>query len=98
MVIPPVHPDWCRLPPEAGLCSGYEPRWYYDNTTMTCRRFKYGGCDGNNNRFLTESLCMSTCNRPGYVSLTPTPGYDSGYDHSGMLYAEICIDKINIGG
>jgi hypothetical protein len=51
----------CDLEPETGLCRGYFPRFYFDRTTGTCKRFIYGGCGGNLNNFNTVEECQETC-------------------------------------
>lgn len=35
--------------------------WYFDFSINKCRRFHYGGCGGNENRFKTESECAELC-------------------------------------
>ena len=40
-----------------------------------CRRFRYTGCGGNNNRFESKEKCEASCGEksPPYASATPTP-------------------------
>jgi hypothetical protein len=54
----------CHLAALKGNCKAALTRWYYDVTTMTCRRFVYGGCGGNNNRFTKRSQCIRVCGKP----------------------------------
>ncbi|CAL1298876.1 unnamed protein product [Larinioides sclopetarius] len=35
--------------------------WYYDRETGFCRRFYYGGCGGNGNRYASEEECLQRC-------------------------------------
>ncbi|XP_062395792.1 collagen alpha-6(VI) chain-like [Sardina pilchardus] len=52
----------CELSLDAGrFCGKYEQRWYYNSEIGACSPFWYGGCDGNSNRFNTESECFDTC-------------------------------------
>ncbi|XP_026795015.3 collagen alpha-4(VI) chain isoform X2 [Pangasianodon hypophthalmus] len=52
----------CLLDKDTGrVCSSYESSWYYDRNTRKCTHFWYGGCEGNDNRFLTETECEETC-------------------------------------
>ncbi|ETN82099.1 Kunitz/Bovine pancreatic trypsin inhibitor domain protein [Necator americanus] len=36
-------------------------RRYYDRYDHRCRRFYYGGCEGNENRFQTLEECSAAC-------------------------------------
>ena len=50
----------CRpTPGVSGPCRMYIPMWTYDNGV--CRRFVYGGCQGNKNRFRTKLWCRLKC-------------------------------------
>nr|XP_022340797.1 U-actitoxin-Avd3l-like [Crassostrea virginica] len=51
----------CVLPPEAGMCRGLCPRFYYDANLRSCRPFNYGCCGGNANNFKTRDLCERVC-------------------------------------
>ncbi|ELW61658.1 WAP four-disulfide core domain protein 8 [Tupaia chinensis] len=55
--------DVCSLPKEVGPCLAYLPRWWYDKETESCSKFIYGGCQGNNNNFQSEAICMVTCQK-----------------------------------
>nr|XP_058955453.1 carboxypeptidase inhibitor SmCI-like [Pocillopora verrucosa] len=55
--------DVCRLPPEKGPCKAREPRYYFDAMVGECRMFIYGGCGGNENRFMTKRDCGNKCYR-----------------------------------
>ncbi|XP_030384611.1 kunitz-type serine protease inhibitor HCRG2-like [Scaptodrosophila lebanonensis] len=54
----------CLLPPAVvGPCNARIERWTYNN--RRCVRFYYGGCDGNDNNFITEENCKSICESQG---------------------------------
>uniref|UniRef100_A0A8C7A5D4 Tissue factor pathway inhibitor n=1 Tax=Neovison vison TaxID=452646 RepID=A0A8C7A5D4_NEOVI len=62
-------PDYCFLDEDSGLCRGYITRYFYNNETKKCEEFKYGGCLGNQNNFMTLEQCKSTCEDLG--NMTP---------------------------
>ena len=57
----------CDSDPEKGspwlgiACKAAIPRYYFDQDHKTCKKFTYGGCDGNNNNFHTKKLCSKAC-------------------------------------
>ena len=53
--------NFCGLEPETGLCEAYLPSYFYNVTSKRCETFIYGGCGGNDNRFLTLQQCQATC-------------------------------------
>jgi hypothetical protein len=46
---------------DTGPCTDYKPYWYFEPVTRVCRRFLYGGCEGNGNRFNSSEECQSSC-------------------------------------
>uniref|UniRef100_A0A914LJ54 BPTI/Kunitz inhibitor domain-containing protein n=1 Tax=Meloidogyne incognita TaxID=6306 RepID=A0A914LJ54_MELIC len=50
----------CELEKKVGPCKASIPRWWYDNGE--CKKFRYGGCKGNDNNFKTLEECQKTCN------------------------------------
>ena len=54
----------CALPSETGTCTNYTVNWYYDVSSGSCRRFWFGGCEGNTNRFLSRDHCETVCVKP----------------------------------
>lgn len=58
---PPAGENVCGLDKEAGPCYGYFVRWYYDVKNSRCDRFVYGGCQGNENNYLTLKECEQKC-------------------------------------
>lgn len=53
--------DRCTFQPDSGLCRAYFPRYFYNTTSDSCERFIYGGCGGNDNRFITAAECTENC-------------------------------------
>lgn len=39
--------------------------YFYNSYSKTCEQFSYGGCYGNDNRFLSKDECESTCGSYG---------------------------------
>ncbi|XP_068234682.1 papilin isoform X9 [Palaemon carinicauda] len=61
--------DVCLLPNDAGDCTDYEERWFFDITTNECKSFVYGGCKGNGNNFESLRECQNFCwSRRGIVT------------------------------
>ena len=56
-------PVWlyCVYTASSGRCRAIKGKFYYDETTNTCKRFIWGGCGGNGNKFSTEKSCMDMC-------------------------------------
>ena len=57
----------CQLPITPGPCRGSFAKWGFDTASNGCKKFIYGGCQGNANRFDSEAACRAAC-RP-----TPPP-------------------------
>ena len=51
----------CSEDKEIGPCRGSFPRWYFDTAMQKCLPFNYGGCRGNNNRFMNQEECVRMC-------------------------------------
>ena len=51
----------CDSEPDTGPCKAIIPRFYFDQDHNTCKRFDYGGCEGNNNNFHTKKACSKAC-------------------------------------
>ena len=45
----------------AGDCAGQFTRYYYSLPGDACVQFRWSGCGGNKNNFLTEDECLDTC-------------------------------------
>ena len=51
----------CYLSDVSGPCRGSIRRFHYDPDAKTCLPFLYGGCGGNENRFVREEDCVKRC-------------------------------------
>lgn len=60
----------CQLPMKHGKCIGNIPRFYFDPTAKTCKRFGYSGCGKNGNNFATKEECGKKCG----VNMDPCNG------------------------
>jgi len=62
-VTPDMSFEYCQLDADYGLnCkSTNETAWFFNRTSGACETFLFGGCLGNQNRFLLESICHSVC-------------------------------------
>jgi len=63
VVWPDVSFQYCQLDADYGLSckSTNETAWFYNRTSGACETFLFGGCLGNQNRFLSHSICYSVC-------------------------------------
>ena len=62
MTVPDRFPaNACALEPEQGPCNNYTVRWFFNATSGRCRRFWFGGCEGNDNSFATRDECDAFC-------------------------------------
>ncbi|XP_014651664.1 PREDICTED: kunitz-type protease inhibitor 2 isoform X3 [Ceratotherium simum simum] len=55
-----VH-EFCRVSKIVGTCRASIPRWWYNVTDRSCQQFVYGGCEGNDNNYLTKEDCLGRC-------------------------------------
>ncbi|CAF0753758.1 unnamed protein product [Didymodactylos carnosus] len=73
-----VHPkgiEVCLLPKVVGPCQSGLSRWYHDRDRKVCRQFTYGGCNGNENNFLSEDKCHKACNSSVVIEQCALPSY-----------------------
>ncbi|XP_013170735.1 PREDICTED: papilin isoform X4 [Papilio xuthus] len=67
--------DVCRYPLDAGPCRSFEPKFYFDGDSSSCRQFLYGGCHGGPNRFSTFDECEDICQpKSDPCKVPPEPG------------------------
>ncbi|KAJ8300214.1 LOW QUALITY PROTEIN: hypothetical protein KUTeg_021733 [Tegillarca granosa] len=53
--------DRCKLKLDVGPCRNRILHYFYNTTSEKCESFMYGGCGGNDNRFISESQCKDIC-------------------------------------
>nr|XP_045610870.1 papilin-like [Procambarus clarkii] len=53
--------EFCFLEKHQGTCDNLKAYWHYDSNDGVCKQFLYGGCDGNENRFLSRQDCENKC-------------------------------------
>lgn len=58
----------CSLREDAGPCRGIYNRFAFNSESRQCVAFDYGGCRGNQNNFLTQEECETTCQQTGIAS------------------------------
>ncbi|TMW47792.1 hypothetical protein DOY81_007130 [Sarcophaga bullata] len=51
----------CSQPKEIGPCRKSELSFYYNTDSKSCEEFFYGGCHGNDNRFIAKEECEKLC-------------------------------------
>ena len=71
-------PD-CTSPPVTGPCKALIPRFYYDAASNTCKSFNWGGCGGNQNKYLTNDECERACVKLPDCHSQPDPGICRAY-------------------
>ncbi|ODN01185.1 Kunitz/BPTI-like toxin [Orchesella cincta] len=56
-------PKYCWMPKDPGPCRALIPRWYFNNKTLRCEMFNYGGCQGNGNNYKSRGQCEVKCHK-----------------------------------
>ena len=77
-------PDDCSSEPLTGPCKAFFTRFFFNTTSKQCEQFIYGGCQGNDNRYETEELCLETCG--GMCGLYIIPSY-----HYRFCCPSVCV-------
>ncbi|CCU56219.1 unknown similar to AMEV007 [Mythimna separata entomopoxvirus 'L'] len=62
-IIPISYELYCNMEYDPGMCRSSIPKWYYDLKTNNCKKFIYGGCDGNYNNFNNYYDCIIKCKK-----------------------------------
>ena len=61
-------PDICAKIWEDTSCQSAVPKYYFNPESVTCQRFNYRGCLGNDNSFNSVAECQNTCSPSEYCS------------------------------
>ena len=59
-----LRPTLCSLLPDPGPCGSQVTRWYYLPREEDCIQFPWGGCQGNDNNFVSIHQCRAACHVP----------------------------------
>ena len=59
-----LRPMFCSLQPDPGPCGSQVSRWYYLPREEDCIQFPWGGCQGNDNNFVSLDQCRAACHVP----------------------------------
>lgn len=57
----PWFSEICSLRPEVGPCKANIRLWFYNAEHRACQEFSYGGCQGNQNKFVSKTQCETAC-------------------------------------
>jgi len=57
-------PAVCHQRPAPGPCNAQITRWYFLEKEDDCLQFPWGGCQGNDNNFMSLTQCRSACQVP----------------------------------
>ena len=53
--------DECLLPKDPGPCEDFSKHYYFNAAKNKCKKFNYGGCGGNENRWKKKGDCRERC-------------------------------------
>ncbi|KAI3354000.1 hypothetical protein L3Q82_018557 [Scortum barcoo] len=56
--------DSCMMTPDPGPCRAAFTKFYFDQSSGSCKTFMYGGCRGNENRYNSAEECKASCDPP----------------------------------
>lgn len=59
ITLPSISP--CGLPKQVGSCNSFRDRYYFDMANQMCKKFRFSGCGGNGNNFMTGVNCQKNC-------------------------------------
>lgn len=59
--LPTRAPSFCYTPKDEGVCAANVTRYYFNARYTKCETFRYTGCGGNNNNFVSMEDCERVC-------------------------------------
>ncbi|XP_024146290.1 kunitz-type protease inhibitor 1 [Oryzias melastigma] len=94
VITPEMSKSYCLAPLKVGPCRASFPRWQYNATLGVCTEFHFGGCNANDNNYLSNDDCMSACQGvPDTMQRIILPSEDMN-DCNKTLDGEPCV-KLN---
>jgi hypothetical protein len=91
--------DICDLRAVTGRCYDSVKRWYFDGSVPGCVEFTFTGCDGNENNFESDELCLAACKHKVLLrteTFTMLEAADEQRDDSHLQFVEEVGDYVEI--
>ena len=63
----------CEQERDVGPCRAAMPRWFYNKQSGSCEEFRYGGCQGNDNNFMSQAECEGKCSTGRSLDINTLP-------------------------
>lgn len=89
---PQPPPVACMEPRKVGVCRAAMPRFAYNPEAQKCEPFIYGGCQGNNNNFMSYDECQRMCGGPLEASASQSSATSSA-DKNSAAYRNSIYQK-----
>ncbi|XP_012942643.1 papilin [Aplysia californica] len=88
-------PASCSLPAKSGPCRAAFRRYFFNQESGRCELFLYGGCQPNENNYMTEAECRQACWGTSTSSSGPSVG---GENNNPFLFANDNSDSSLLNG
>ncbi|CAI9744388.1 papilin-like isoform X2 [Octopus vulgaris] len=89
---PTAADDVCKLPKAVGNCRARKLRWYFDHETVSCQKFYYTGCHGNDNNFNSEQQCVHRCFAPNPIIQFTIPPNEKELSRDPLVVCHLGVD------
>jgi len=90
----------CYWAKDSGSCKGSLEKFYYDADSKKCKKFVYGGCGGNPNRFPSMDECLDRCfprrNHAQPLEKAAEEGSKSGLSQAAEVGLGVCLSLLLI--